>query len=56
MYAAGMGDAGQLGLGPRVRNAIDPTLVPLPYDDVTISFIAAGIAHSSESIKSIITY
>ena len=47
VYAAGQGDAGQLGLGPRVHLSADPTLIPLPYDDVSISFIAAGIAHNS---------
>lgn len=48
VYAAGQGDSGQLGLGPRTHYSIDPMLIPLPYDDVSISFLAAGIAHNGE--------
>ena len=48
MYSAGLGDSGQLGLGPEVQFSIDPALIPLPYDHISIGFIAAGIAHNSE--------
>lgn len=48
MYSAGLGDSGQLGLGPGVQYSIDPALIPLPYDQISIGFIAAGIAHNSE--------
>ncbi len=45
---AGLGDSGQLGLVTRRGVAIDPTLVPFPYEDFNIVQLAVGIAHNSK--------
>ena len=47
VYAAGQGESGQLGLGPRAAVAPVPVCVPFPYQEYNIVFIAAGIAHNS---------
>ena len=48
MYVTGLGDSGQLGLGPGRGVAIDPTPLVLPNDEYNIVFVTAGIAHNSK--------
>jgi alpha-tubulin suppressor-like RCC1 family protein len=48
VYVAGLGDAGQLGLGCRKAIAQHPALVNFQYADYTIVQITAGIAHNSK--------
>ncbi len=52
MYVNGESDCGQLGLGTTHGIAQDPTLLPFPYDEYSIVFIASGIGHNSESVNS----
>ena len=44
----GQGDSGQLGMGPRVKVAPQPTPIPLQYDEFNFVYIAAGIAHNGK--------
>ena len=53
VYVVGLGDSGQLGLGPRTMAAPVPTCIPFPYEEYNIVHIAAGIAHNSASISAI---
>ena len=48
MLVSGLGDSGQLGLGPRVKSSGEPRTLELPYEDFNFIFIVAGIAHNSE--------
>ena len=48
MLVSGLGDSGQLGLGPRVKSSMEPRMLDLPYEDFNFILIAAGIAHNSE--------
>ena len=50
VYAVGLGDSGQLGLGPHFKFSQQPTCIPLPYEEYSFLFITAGIAHNGGMI------